>query len=429
MAEDRLTEAFVENVTCPPGKKDRLIFDRDLPGFGLRVGQNGSKTFIVQFNVRGGKRRMAIGAFGTVTPDKARRHAKSLLGAVAAGQDPVAQRRAEAAAATAKEAADKVKAAEEAYTVRTLFSNWQDAREGDRRSSYLKLATAALNRHFPKWLDRPAASITTAEAVRELDRIKRDAGGVAANRVLSYGRAAYGWAVKRQALPSNPFAGVEAPSGEKSRDRVLAPDELGGVWRAAAGLSQPYSEFVRLLLLTLQRREEVAGMRWSELSADLMTWTIPKERSKNGRAHIVHLAPPAQAILREIPHRKGCAFVFPAASGRPITAFSAAKRQLDLKMAAERAEAGEPHATEGWTFHDFRRAGVTALAGMGFPPHVCDRLLNHVTGSIQGVAAVYQRQEFLAERKAALEAWAALVTRAAEGEAAAENVVALRVTR
>ena len=426
MAEDRLTEAFVESATCPPGKKDRLIFDRDLPGFGLRVGANGAKTFVVQYSYGGRKRRMPIGAFGVVTPDKARRHAKAILGLAAAGRDPYAERKAEATEARVKELATKAAAAEEAYTVHHLIRDWQDAREGQRRDSYLKLAGAAMKRHFSEWLDRPASSITTIEAVRELDRIKREVGDTAANRALSYARAAYSWAVKRQAMPANPFAGIEAPSREKPRDRVLTAEELGAIWRAAPSAVTPYGDFTRVLMLLLARRDEVSAMRWDELSADLTTWTLPKERSKNGKAHIVHLAEPVRAIIAAQTKRRGCPFVFPAASGKPISSFNYAKRQIEAAMTAAHAKDELLVLPKDWTLHDFRRAGVTALAGMGFAPHVCDRLLNHVTGSIQGVAAVYQRQEFLPERKAALDAWAAHVTAAGAGAMPADNVVALR---
>ena len=122
-----------------------------------------------------------------------------------------------------------------------------------------------------------------------------------------------------------------------------------------------------------------------------------------------------------MPRIRGNPYVFAGAKpGEPIRGFNSAKVQLDRAIAA----GGDK--LPAWSFHDFRRSGVTVLAGMGFAPHVCDRILNHITGSIQGVAAVYQRHEFLAERKAALDAWAALVVGAAEGKPPAENVVPLR---
>jgi integrase len=182
-----------------------------------------------------------------------------------------------------------------------------------------------------------------------------------------------------------------------------------------------------VLLLTLARRDEVAAMRWSELSDD--TWTLPATRAKNGKAHVVHMSAPVRDILAAQPRIAGCSLVFPGDGLRgPIRGFSYIKRRLDSVIAAATQYEAEPRAMPAWTFHDFRRAGVTALAGMGFAPHVCDRLLNHVTGSISGVAAVYQRHEFLAERKAALGAWAAHILAAAEGVTQRGNVVALHQT-
>ena len=125
----------------------------------------------------------------------------------------------------------------------------------------------------------------------------------------------------------------------------------------------------------------------------------------------MHLTAAARDVLGTVKRGRQQPLVFALPGGKKLSAFSAIKRAIDAKMMeneAERAkaEARDPVAVPPWTFHDFRRTGVTRLADQGFPPHVCDRLLNHLTGAIQGVAAVYQRAEFLAERKAALEAWA-----------------------
>jgi integrase len=189
-------------------------------------------------------------------------------------------------------------------------------------------------------------------------------------------------------------------------------------------MGQPFGPLVRLLLLTAQRRHEVAALRWSELSADLSTWTLPGSRAKNGKAHIVHLSEPAREILSDIPRIVGQDLVFSVTGTTPPSGFSKAKLALDAAMASE-----VPTDREGWRFHDFRRTAVTWMAGAGFPPHVADRLLNHVGGSIQGVAAVYQRSEFLAERKAALTAWGAHVLRSGDGVTAAGNVTVLANTR
>jgi integrase len=227
--------------------------------------------------------------------------------------------------------------------------------------------------------------------------------------------------MKRRRLVVNPFAGLPVIEGaHPSRDRVLTDAEVGAIWRASGAMGLPFGPLLRLLLLTAQRREEVAALRWSELSADLTTWTLPAARAKNGKAHVVHLAEPARAILASVPRIVGQDLVFSVTGTTAPSGFSKAKIALDAGIAKELGAQ-----IAGWRFHDFRRTAVTWLAGAGFPPHVADRLLNHVGGSIQGVAAIYQRSEFLAERKAALAAWSAHVLQCAAGAGAADNVAVL----
>jgi integrase len=163
-----------------------------------------------------------------------------------------------------------------------------------------------------------------------------------------------------------------------------------------------YGGFARLLLLTLARRDEIARKTWGETASDLSSWRLPAERSKNGKAHIVHLSEPARDILGRLSRGAPEQLVFATSAGKPLSVFSYIARELSKHAVVE-----------GWRLHDFRRTGVTALAGMGFSPAVCDRLLNHVQGTIRGVAAIYQRHEFLKEREAALNAWAAHVLRCA----------------
>jgi integrase len=395
----KLTEKTVAGLACPSGKKDALVFDGELPGFGIRVTSSGSKVFLVQYMAPAGKRRVRIGPFGVLTVDQARREAKALLGDVARGIDPVVLRQ---AAADAERRAK----AEAAFTFGHLIDTWAAARNGDRRESYLREAVLCLKRNMTLWWDRPASSITLQEAVRRLDELKQAKGAVAANRTLAYARAAYSWGCKRQTLASNPLKGIEQPGREKPRERVLTPDELGAIWRACDILSPSFAAFVRTLMLTLQRREEVGGMQWSELD-DMQAptvWTVPGVRAKNGKRHLVHLSQSVRTILRARPKIAGNVHVFASGRyGQHVSAYGTAKQVLQRELSLP-----------DWRFHDFRRSGVTALAELGVPPHVADKLLNHVSGSIQGVAAVYQRHEFLTERRAALDAWAEIVAAAAQ---------------
>ena len=242
-------------------------------------------------------------------------------------------------------------------------------------------------------------------------------------------------------IEANPFDKIIIEARETSRDRVLSDAELGGVWRAAGALEYPFGPFLRLLILTLQRRNEVAAMRWAELDADFLTWTLPASRAKNRKQHIVPLPALAQSILREVakvPRRDGQALVFTTTGTTPISGFTRARDQILREVAREAGDDTQPGAPGGpapdWHLHDFRRTGVTALARLGVAPHIADKMLNHVEGTIRGVAAVYQRHAFMTEREAAAELWARHVLAVAGGAPAApaalpDNVVQLDQSR
>jgi integrase len=162
--------------------------------------------------------------------------------------------------------------------------------------------------------------------------------------------------------------------------------------RAARQVDGPYAGIVELLALTGQRREEVAQVTWDELDLASQSWTLPASRTKNGKPHIVHLSKEAIAVLMRRP-RLG-KFVFSLSGTKAFQGFSAAKRELD-----------QLSQVTGWRLHDLRRTCVSGMARVGVAPHVADKVLNHQSGTISGVAAVYQRHEFLVERKDALERW------------------------
>jgi integrase len=400
----KLTERSIAALTVEGDRKDRLVFDDVTPGLGVRVSATG-KTFIAQYTISGRKRRVSLGRWGALTLDKARDAAKTVFGDVARGTDVAAQR-------TQTRLQVKKAATDAKLTLDVLIQSWTDRSLSNARESHRRYAPMAIRSAFAKQLGQPASALRREKVVEILDGIVKDGRPVMAARTLAYGRACYSWARKRGSVAENPFADLPAPAAAVARDRVLSDSEVAAIWTAAGSLSYPFGPLFKLLLLTGQRRDEVAGMRWAEFSADLAVWTIPKERAKNRRAHVVHLAPAAQAILATVPKFQisidgkpaVSEFVFTTTGKTRISGFSRPKARLEEK-ANEVMEETLPE----WHLHDFRRTMVTWLAGAGVPPHVCDRLLNHVTGSIQGVAAVYQRQEFLPERKAALERWAGRV--------------------
>jgi len=421
----KLTDATVRNLRCPEGKKDALFFDETLKGFGVRVMPDqpdgrARKVFLVQYRAGAKVRREPLGEWGSeLTTAQARRKAEALRGQVRDRRDPVAERRATTAAARAAEADAKRLAAIDAFTLEKLVMAWETRALSQRRDSYRKEATDRVRQGLEGWLQKPAVALSRGDAATLLQAAAEERGPIAANRLMAYARACYGWGIKAELVATNPFSGLAAPGREVARDRVLSTEEVAAIWAACAKLGQVHRAFVRFLMLTLQRRNEVAGAVWGEFAAEMSTWTIPAERAKNGRAHLVHLPPAARAVLDELSRGKPAALVFGLPGGRRLSAFSAIKRAIDAKMVEAEPEAAKEEGRDAvkvpaWTFHDFRRTGVTVLAGLGYAPHVCDRLLNHVSGAIQGVAAVYQRAEFLAERKAAIEAWGEWVTQGAE---------------
>ena len=407
----KLKKREIDALACPPGRRDMIVFDDDLPGFGLRVTGAGAKTFVLQYQLggRSGRRtRLVIGPYGEITPAEARRQAEVARAQVRLGKDPASERKALVTANAAATAAQKQAETAAAFTVRKLIEQWASDGLADRSAVHRIEAPRALSTTFAALLDHPAKALDAVDIQRLLDEVAK-LHPVTARRSRDYGRAAYNWALGRKLVDANPFISVVLDVREISRDRALSDIELGEAWRAAESTAYPFGPLVQLLILTLQRRGEVAGMRWPEVSDDFSTWTIPKERAKNGKAHLVHLAEPARAVLRGITRQDGRDMVFTTNDRRPVSGFSKAADELKDVIAK-----GRPKPAKGrtalppldWTWHDFRRTGVTGLARIGVSVDIADRLLNHVQGATKGIKAVYQRHEFIEERGKALDAWA-----------------------
>jgi integrase len=419
--KQKITKTLVDALACKPGQRDFMVFDSELTGFAVRVTEAGARRFLLQYSRGGRTKRLPLGKYGEVTVFEARKLAMTALGDLTGGGDPVAARQDRQAAILAAETARRRVAEEDAFTVEKLVTDWTDTGLRAAGERHKEESPRAIKKLLAKHLALPARALTPAQAQHAVDELALTAP-VMATRARNYARAAFAWAVRRKFIPSSPFAAVEIEAREVSRDRVLTDIEVGEAWRAADGLNHPWSAYFKLLLLTLQRRGEVAGMEWRELSEDFTIWTVPAARAKNGKAHIVHLAEPARLALKSLPRVDKSKFVFTTNGKVPVSGFTRAKEWLDAAILKERGKAAKEMPALDWTVHDFRRTGVTTLAGMGFTVHVADKLLNHVQGAIRGVTAVYQRNEFLAERERALATWAAHVLRQAEGGAKGDNV-------
>ncbi len=415
----KLTDRYLRSLAVEPGKKDRLVFDSECPGMAVRVTVAGTRSFLAQWTDPATKKKVRepLGVWGSITVDQARTAARARLGDVARGVDVVAERRRQRAEADATRA-------EAVLTLDKLIDDWKSLHLANRRPRYAAEAQRALRHAFSDQLKRPAAKLTRAMVVDVLDRLARSGKLTIAGRTVAYGRACYTWARKRGRVAVNPFSDLPISAATSERDRMLDDAETAEVWTAAGTLPYPFGPFFRLALLTLQRREEVAGMRWSEVSPDLKLWRIPGERMKNSRPHDVHLAEAARDVLRTIPRVEGQDLVFSVNSKTSVSGFSRAKLQLDAAIMKARTEDGNIAPLVPWRLHDFRRTGVSKLAAMGFDSIVVDKLLAHQPSKLRGVASVYQRHSFAEERARALDFWGAHVS----GVGAADNVVKLTRT-
>jgi integrase len=186
--------------------------------------------------------------------------------------------------------------------------------------------------------------------------------------------------------------------------------------------------------LTLQRREEVAGTRWSEIAPNFEVWQLPASRMKNGKPHDVYLPEVARQILRSIEKREGCDFVFTTTGRTPVSGFSKAKAALDAVLVKGREKEASKDGKKApalvqWRLHDFRRTGVSILARLGFDSIVVDILLAHQPKKLVGVAAVYQRYDFLQERARALDAWTAYVQNLEHPQDSRSKIITMPVAR
>ena len=239
-----------------------------------------------------------------------------------------------------------------------------------------------------------------------------------AHHVLAYLRPALTWAVEKEIIETNPAVGIPDPDPRKrearTRDRYLNDDEIRLFWSACDKLGWPFGPMFKLLLLTAQRRDELGEARWSEFDLAGALWTLPRERAKNDKAHLVSLSPLAIEIIGALPEIGNKGFLFTTTGDSPVSGYGRARDRLAAVMldlyraklnAAGEAEQAEQAKIEHFVIHDLRRSAATGMARIGVAHHVLDRVLNHTGGKISGVGAIYNRFEYLAERKAALEGW------------------------
>jgi integrase len=402
MPKARLTSAAVDRFAIPSTGQVEY-YDTLLPAFGVRVSYSGTKAWFVMGRVDRKLTRFTLGRYPATSLAEARERAREIISHVRAGRDPRQLKRDERRLLEKERLAtfDAVGAEFIALHVeRHLRAN--TARE------YRRVLRGP---DTQSWGARSITSITKQDVAEVLRRIHERGSPAAANRARANLSKFFNWCLDRELITSSPTSRLRALASPSSRDRVLTVEELKLLWDVLARVPGVFGCFFAVLLLTGQRRAEVAEMSWAELK-DLGTeqaiWAIPKERTKNARAHLVPLAPAVRRILLPMP-RTG-PLVFTTTGTTAISGFSKAKRHLDEMLRLSGTELGLPP-LPSWTLHDLRRSMVTVMnERLGIAPHVVEAVVNHVSGPAKrGVAGVYNRAIYLEDRRRALEAWADFV--------------------
>jgi integrase len=417
----RITKRAVDELRSKARSESRTLYLRDdeLTGFGALSTKAGACSYFIEYRLGGratAQKRMTIGKHGALTPDEARKAAKEELGKVARRVD-VAQEK--------KEAREKLAST----TFRDLAERYLDIHAKPGRYWAEKRVRLLSLDELKPLLSRPIALIKRADIVAIIDQVH--ARSHASARVLfSDIRPIFAWTLDRAAIEANPMAGMRGPQPLEARDRVLSDEEIKAFWQAASDLGWPFSSVFKVLLLTGQRREEVAGLRWREVDLDGQ-WTIAKERCKNGKAHTVDLHPEAVRLLdplddaaapRLMKNTEEEDLVYSTTGRTPVSGFSKVKARIDVRMKEILGGKFQP-----WRTHDLRRTAASGMAALGFQPHVIERVLNHVSGAQGGLVSVYQRHEYRDERKRAIMAWGEHVMQLVSPEAPVSNVFRLRV--
>jgi len=399
-----LTERFVK--AKKPGATRLEIPDAGLQGLYFVVQPTGGKSWALRYRWQGSPAKCRLGDYPVVGLAEARDKARDALRLLDAGTDPREARRTQ-----------EVPEAPRDDTIRDIITEFITRHAKVRNRSWQEVERVLRRELEPTWGRRRIGEIERKDVIRLIDGVADRGAPVMANRVLAHTRKLFNWAVSRDLIATSPCAGVSAPAQETKRDRVLSGADLRALWAACEDVGEPFGSIVRLLVLTGQRRDEVAGMRWAEVDVDAAQWTIPGERAKNGVPHQVPLGKTALSILSSRPrvltvdgtNAGKVVHVFTTTGASPFSGFSKAKARLDAAMQRRLSEeTGE--ATGGgpmapWRLHDIRRTVATGLQRLGVRLEVTEAILNHVSGSRAGVVGIYQRHDWADEKRAALEAW------------------------
>jgi integrase len=381
-----LTVASVARIK-PPKRGQLDYFDAGFPGLALRASYGGAKAWNYFYRLHGKLRRMSLGRYPAMSLDEARDAWRASRLAVGKGESPAHLR------------------PTTADTFAAVAEEWLKRDQAQNRSA--AEVRRVIERDVKQvWGDRLIATVDRRTCLELIDSIADRGAVTMARRLHAHLHRLFRWSVGRGIIEINPMADLPKPGSAVKRDRTLTDAELRCVWQATAKTPWPFEPAVQLLALTAARREEIGALRWSEIHDDEIR--LPASRSKSGEPRIIPLSPVALALIRDLPHVGEYVF---SANGSGISGWSKAKKVIDATAAEVNGGALQP-----WRLHDLRRTAATGLQRLGVALQVIEAILGHVSGSRAGVVGVYQRYQFLAEQRAALDAWSREIERIAGGK-------------
>lgn len=436
MPKENLTDRRLQALKKAPSGTRYEIADGIAPGLAVRVTDKGTKTFVLVARFPGSKNptRRAVGEYGVISLDEARKKARDWHDLIRRGIDPKdEEERVRAEQARKRENTFAAVVEDYLQDIPTRQRNRhaeQDARE-IRRELLERKDKDGKTLWTNRWAKKPIADVTDADIAELIGEIRdRPAPGMAYN-TWGHVKAIFSWAMwpeRRQGygLTANPTQHLQPKHFKLSKAvsvRVLNDDELRAYWAAAGAIPYPLGAFYKLLLLTGQRKAEVSDAQWPEFDLKRKLWTVPPERFKSGQSHIVPLSDDVISLLDDLPDFSGDDagdFLFSTTTGKkPINGFSRAKATLDAAMLKILQEHDPAATLPAWVFHDVRRTVRTRLSALRVNSDVAEMVIGH---GKTGLRRVYDQHEFEPEMREALTRWAAELKRIVS-PAPAENVV------
>jgi integrase len=408
-----LTEPYIRSLKPAATGKRYAVADALVPGLKVRVTDKGSKSFIVWRRYGGASNpaARAIGSVGAMTLAEAREKARDWIDAIKRGDDP-------------RRSAAKVK---NMNTFGVIMEDYLKRHVAGKRKA------KDVNREIRKellsrWRNKPLASITRKDVIQLVDEIKDRGAVYQAHNIFGHAKTFFNWAIERgiygiETSPCDRMKPSRLIGTKHPRKRVLSDVEIAAFWRASGELHYPIGPLFRMLLLTAQRKSEVAEASWREFDLQNRLWVIPSERFKSNATHTIPLSPDALALLETVPRWKGGDFLFSNTGGvKPVNSFSKAKLRLDRSMllslwAVARKRGVDPQnvVLEPFVIHDLRRTVRTRLSSLHVPDKVAEMVIGH---GPRGIQRIYDLHTYLPEMREALDRWASLLRSIVEIEAA-----------